>query len=431
MRWSWGALVVVAGMGCDPPSGEIPAVDAGPSPNVSFQPSPIATVSPGGRDAGRTKTSGGLALDSAGRPIVPDAGPPPPTPIEPGRALKAEALGRGPLGGVTLKASWSWGDVPAPPQADEVFPEGIAEAVAKTRHAWTIDLSDHGRMRAVFGSDAMPLVRGSEIRKRRDRYGSVILWPNASSYRVLAPGSSRSVMGEGRADVIPLDPGKEQTLPAQKLLDLDVRVASLASSFGSVKLSLAEVAEAGEGGPLLCRLLLELAGIDPASRACRPGEVALRAEYVWQGGGGITFEVTDLARRVDLAARDMLVPPPGSRFETTGLPKSPAGIFLSREELKSFRKRAIASDAPAPPDAPAEGVTAQNGTDMPLYFLVDGIPIAVVPPVAERNVVGLQAGTYVTQWRSFLGDRVEAPEPVVMPAHVSVGVPETDKPDAG
>ena len=69
--------------------------------------------------------AGGLALDERGRPIVPDAGPPPPIPLEPDAALPAEAPSTRDLSGVTLEATWRWRDVPPPPRAPEVSAEGI------------------------------------------------------------------------------------------------------------------------------------------------------------------------------------------------------------------------------------------------------------------------------------------------------------------
>src|SRR5687767_2695854 len=78
-----------------------------PSPNASILPAPLASgaeLRASRDDAGR----GGIPADSAGRLILPDAGPPAPTRLREDEALaKDPATGRE-SNGVTLEAEWKW-----------------------------------------------------------------------------------------------------------------------------------------------------------------------------------------------------------------------------------------------------------------------------------------------------------------------------------
>ena len=191
--------------------------------------------------------------------------------------------------------------------------------------------------------------------------------------------------------------------------------------------------EAGEGGALLCRAFVEVLGVDPKSSACQPGEIPLFAAWSWQEGGGISWEATAITKRTDFLPGDFVLPPAGAQFAPAGLPIAPGGVFLSREELAAFRSGPV-NDLPAPtdPGVPGEGFIAANQTDMLLYLLIDGAPVALVPPLSERYVIGPQRGRYVVQWRTFLGEKVLEPEQVEMPARISIGgTPDAGAPDAG
>jgi hypothetical protein len=133
-----------------------------------------------------------------------DAAAPPPEPMRPDVGLPAEPPGSKELVGLALQAVIRWRDVPLPPKAAEVSAEGLREAAKLTALAWNVEVSESGRMRIVFASHALPLPRGSELRARSDRYGNLVLWPNATDYRIAAPGTLRPLLGEQRADVTPL-----------------------------------------------------------------------------------------------------------------------------------------------------------------------------------------------------------------------------------
>lgn len=411
-----------------PPDG--PASDAGTSPNASILPAPLISEAPEpASDAGPPQDAGfqGILADSAGRLILPDAGPPPPETLRGDMALSAEPPPPPrDVSGVTLDMAFRLRDVPPPPKAPEVSLEGIKEAQKLTSLSLKVDLADTGRMRMVFASRALPFAMRTEIRARTDRYGHVLLWPNLGGFRVIPPGALRTALGELRVDVTPLSAGTVKAQGEGKRLGVGTRKLELSSNIATLKLELGKVSDAGEGGMLLCRALVEIAGIDPKTSACQAGEVPLLASYAWSGGGGVGLEVLAINKRSDLAANDMLMPPPGVAYRAAGLPIAPDGIFLTREELKAFRTAASAASSVVEPDAPGEGFLAGNFSDMLLYLLIDGVPVAAVPAGVERYLIGTQRGRYSVQWRTFLGEKVMPAQPVDFPAKLSFGAVDKD-----
>lgn len=430
-------LLPAALVACEGPSGSsassTSASDAA-SPNASILPAPLATEADEPTDAGPPDGAPiGLLADPSGRLIVPDAGPPPPGVLRGDEAIAAEAPASKDLAGATLEAVFRPRDVPPVPRAPEVSQDGIKAAAELTAPKWKIDLTDTGRMRIEFTSRAMPLPKRSEIRARADRYGHIVLWPDATDYRVVPPGALRTVLGERRVDVTPLSPGVARPLGDGKRLQLATRKVEITSSLGAVRLELGKSAEIGEGGALLCRALVEIVGVDPRTSVCQSGEVPLAAAYTWQDGGGIDFEVTTMTRRTDIPTNETLVPPPGSAYQASGLPTSPGGVFLTRDEIAAFRTGVPQGLGPsADPLAPGEGFIAVNASDMLAYVLVDGVPVVAVPPNDQRYVIGTARGRYVIQWRTFLGDRIGKADTIDMPARLTFGeAPDAGAPDAG
>lgn len=432
-----GALSFVASLSlcaCDPPPEGAPkGVDAGTSPNASILPAPLATEAPEAVDAGPSDAGPiGLMADPAGRLIIPDAGPPPPEVLRGDSSIPPEVPGSRDLQGVTLEAVWRFRDVPPPTKAPEVASEGIKEAQKLTALTFKVDLTDAGRMRAELTSRALPFPARSELRARSDRYGTIVVWPNLTGYRVIPPGALRTALGERRVDVTPLVPGTARPQGEGKRLGLATRKLDLVSNLGTLRLELGKSPESGEGGALFCRALVEIIGVDPKTPVCQPGEVPLGAVYNWQDGGGVSVEVTSITKRNDLAPADFLVPSPGLPPQTTGLPTAPDGIFLTRDELSAFRSSALPPSANHDPSAPGEGFIAVNRTDALMYLLLDGVPVAAVPANSERYVIGPQRGRYSVQWRTFLGERIEPPQAVEMPARLQYGQgADAGAPDGG
>lgn len=364
----------------------------------------------------------GIMFDPSGRPIYPDAGTPPPVPLTPDVGLPAEVLGREDLTGLALEAAFRWRQTPAAPKAPEVSPEGIAAAQKLTSLTMNIDLLSMGRMKLTMASRALPLPFRAELRSRVDRYGHIAMWPGALRFRIVAPGALRPALGEGRVDVTPLSAGTKGATGTGKRLGMATRVVPLESPFGRIRLELASLPEAGQGGPLLCRALVEIVSIDPKTSECRTDEVPVAAAIDWDQGG-IDFEVLSLTKRTDFPPGQALVPPPGAELEATGLPEAPLGVFLTNSELALLRTKDldIKSQDPA---APGEGFIAQNHRSTLTYLLIDGVAVAAVPPRDSRYVVGLRKGRYTAQWRTFLGDYIGPVETLEVPGISRVGKPE-------
>lgn len=393
---------------------------------------PDARAAEANRDAGVRR--GGLLFTADGGYQIVDAAPPPPVPLEPDEVVPAEPLIRRELLGVVLQARWIWRDLPKPPEAPQVNAAGVKLAQDGSHLGWRVEMTETGRLRAVFESVAMPLPKNSELLSRADRYGGFALWPNGGKYRVLGPGALRATLGERRVDVTPLSTGKYQERGAGKRLELTTRKVQLSSPLGQVVLETAKIPEAGRGAVLLCRMMAEIVGVHPSTEACVAPEVVLHADFSWTEGGGIQFEVRSVARRSDLPAKDFLAPPPGARYAAHGLPASPGSIFFTRDELAAFRTEATEPPNPPHPEAPGEGLSAVNQSDRLMYLLVDGVPIVAPPPWSERYVIGLRHGRYRLQWRTFLGELIEPPQEVDLPARVEFGAGDAgagDAPDGG
>ena len=238
------ATLFVTLAGCEAPPKPVPAAsDAGASPNASILPSPLATDDlPEPLDAGIPPDAQvGLLADSMGRLIIPEAGPPPPEVLRGDLPMTAEGSQIKDLVGLSLEASFRLRDVPAAPKAPEVALDGIKAAVGLTAPKWKIELTETGRMRIVFVSRALPLPPNSEVRARNDRYGHVVLWPNATDYRVVPPGAMRTVLGERRVDVTPMSSGTMKPMGDGKRLGLATRKVEVTSPLGSVKLEFGDL----------------------------------------------------------------------------------------------------------------------------------------------------------------------------------------------
>jgi hypothetical protein len=422
-------VVAAAAVGCDAPATSANAPDAGASPNASILPAPLA-MDP------QDLFDSGLPSEEAARVSPSDSAsrPPPTESLQPLAPLPADPTPyANTASGVSLEAAFRWRDVPPPPRAPEVSADAHRDAQRATTLTLRIDLSDQGRMRAELTGSAFLLPAHTELRARFDHYGHLLVWPGASGYRVVAPGTLRPLLGERRMDVTPLSIAAPRAQGDARRLGYPVRKVELASSVATVRLELGRVPEAGDGGALLCRALVELGGVDPRSPACQKDEVPLAASYAWQEGGGISFEVSVVSKRADLPSSSFLVPPPSAVPVASGLPAVANGIFLSREHLAALRSAPITLPAARDPAVPGEGFVAANHSERTMILSLDGIPTVWVAPFGEQYVIGPLRGRYLVQWRSFLGEKVGAPQLVEVPARLVNGgaVVDAGAPDGG
>lgn len=345
-----------------------------------------------------------------------------PSRLRPGQVLDADTMKERELPGIRLEGEWRHAEPAQLPRAPEGNASGMEAARKQTALKWTIDLAEAGRMRLRLVSRAFALPHGTELRARADHFGHILVWPDGSRYRALPPGTLRTLLGERRADVTPLGAAQlGETTKGTRRFGLSTRRTEYTTRTGRLALDMAKVAEVGEGGALLCRLLMEIVGIDPGVAPCLSGEVPLRAQFSWPTGGGVAFEVTALQHRPDIPA-SLLAMPPSATSAVGELPPSPS-IFLTGEELAALRSRD--KDAPSPSAGSSnQGLLAFNGTDAPRYLLVDSIPLAWIGPWREEHIPHLPDGRYAIGWRTFFGEVIEPAGVVELPARIATGLVE-------
>ena len=422
-----GALLAVgiATSACDDHK-QINAKDAGltePSPNASILPAPLASDVPGGAKAngedGEHRDAGHPPADAG-----PDAPPPEPRALREDQALPNEIPHE--TSGFSLSARLRWLDVPSAPRVAEQNPDGVQRARDAGGFDLVVDLAG-GRMRFAFASRAFTLPAGTELHARDDLYGHALLWPNRTTYTVLAPGSLRSVLSQQRADVVPLVRPRFTALSGGSLFGFSTERVELSTPTGKLELEqarapspLPSTAIWGSGASL-CQLLIELVGASPVSSACRADLVPVRAIYTWPNGQHFAFEVLRLTRRSDFNPIALSVPPAGAEFRRSELPPPPPVGMLTDNELSEFRIRAAARTDRVDPSAPKFGLLLANHSDSLRYFSIDGAPVARLLPGVEQTLLGLRAGKYQVSARDFFDGEEAVVKTVEVPARFSLG----------
>jgi hypothetical protein len=402
-----------------------PVENATPSPNASILPAPLSSTGQPAAETpalGAATASSGLPAEAAGKLASSDAAVAVPQALRGDQPPDDDPLTQRELQGVTLEGEWRYPDLPVPPKAPEANAAGIDAARKLTLPRMTIDLANSGRMRVIFDSRALPVGQGAEIRARIDRYGHLLVWPTGSQYRVLPPGAVRTLLGERRVDAIPLV--RAQSLSKAEgthRLGLPTKKWDIVTRTGKLILEQARIASAGEGGTLFCRFLSEIIAIDPSAAPCAGDDVPLRAQFIWPQGGTVVFEVSALNDKSEFSSGQLLVPPSGADFTPASLPPGATGSFLTRDELAAFRLRPLDVGYAPGPGAPDDGLLLHNGTDVLRYAFLESVPVAWVPPNRDQAVPGLLRGRYLIQWRTFLGETVDPPAIVDLPARVAVG----------
>jgi len=328
------------------------------------------------------------------------------------------------LVGYSLVAYLRPSDVAGAPKAAEVNERAIDAAKKKTETRLEIDLSQT-RARIMLASAGFALPQGSEVRARVDRYGNVFVSPELGQYRVVPPGALRALLGERRVDVAPLAPADvTSTGDAPRRFDARARRVEVTTRAAKATFEIATMKDAGEGGTLLCRALLDLMSGAPSTPLCGPDDVPVRAELRWTTRGSLTFEVVSATPRTDLPPTDLATPPAQYAFVGAPPPAVESMVLLSRGELAAFRSNAVdvpgaARDAQAPP--PESGLVLVNSTDELRFAWIDGAAVAWVAPGGRLPMTMLLRGRYTVQWRTFLGDAFDASQLVVVPGTSEVG----------
>jgi len=334
----------------------------------------------------------------------------------------------GELSGYELQVVLHMGEGPPAAKGPEVNGNAIDLDRRKTEAHLLVDTSQSRARFVLSGGFVLPA--GTELRARSDRYGHVLLWPGDDTYRVAEPGAMRALFGERRLDVAPISPVETRVLgEGQRRLNLRTRLVELSTRAAKATFEIAAFQNAGDGGALVCRLLLDLMGGPAAASPCGSDEIPLHAELRWTTEGSLVFDVTGISPRKDLAAQDLAAPPATASFVRGAPPVPPGEAMLTKADLTAMRNGPIdvpiahGADAQAPP--PDSGLLLTNATDALKVAWLDGVPVAWVAPGGSVVLPSLQRGRYVLQWRSFLGDAWEAPQTVVVPGRSDLGSVET------
>jgi hypothetical protein len=400
--------------------------DAGltePSPNASILPAPLASEVPGGAKAngedGESRDAGHLQSDAGS-----DAPLPEPHALREDQALVGETPHE--TSGFSLSARLRWLDVSAAPRVPEQNPDGLQRAREAGGFEVVVDLAG-GRMRFAFASRAFTLPAGSELHARDDLYGHALLWPNRTTYTVLAPGMLRSVLSQQRADVVPLVRPRLSALSRGTSFALSTERVELSTPTGKLELEqvrapvLPQLATIWASGQSLCQLLIELVGASPVSSACRADLVPVRAVYTWPNGQHFSFEVSRLTRRNDFNPNALAVPPAGAEFRQSELPPPPPTALLSDGELSDLRVRPTARSDKPDPSAPKTGLLLVNHSEALRYVNVDGVPVARLLPGAELLLAGLRPGKYQVSAHDFFDGEEPVVKSIEVPGRFSLG----------
>jgi hypothetical protein len=408
-----GCAALVA---CDNRSATLDTGKVEPSPNASILPAPLAT----GREAPQA-----LAFDAGVSDAGLDAELPPPALSREDQAFPPDTDEQRDPSGVSLRARFRWADVTPPPRQPEANLEAIERARASSTFDVNVELAAMGRLSFTLASRRFLLPEGTELRARSDVYGHVVLWPDSDLYAVIQPGALRSVLNEHRADTMPLTRVKTLLHGTGRMLGYVSERAAVTTPLGTLELEQARVPNSGAGGPLLCRLLLELAGAHPESTACATDLVPLRAEYAWTQAGKLTFEASALTAVTAFEPRALRVPPATAQHRIGELPLQGSPLLLERGPLRAFRFKP--TTGPEARDAPRSGLMLSNGDDLPRYLMLDGVPAVQLAAHAPGVLLDVVRGSYAVSTRTFLNDDVDAP--VIVSAPGRLVVREGTKPD--
>jgi hypothetical protein len=397
----------------DPPATRSEPQATEPSPNASILPAPLASdletrrASPA-RSAGNSPSELGPGVASASPRVLREDLL---LPVDP---LRAEH-------GARLSARFVWLDLPPFPR----LPESAVEALHRLRESLafqlTLELSPQGRMRAVLGSDAFVLPRGSELRSRLEYLGHVLLWDSAKQYTLLPAGTLRAVLTEHRADAAPLVEPRIMSLGYGRVLGISTERTELSTPLGRLVLDQAPLPGIGSSGLLVCRLLAELITAEPTHSACSATTVPLRAELFSAAGGHLLFEVLRVERDQPLEEASLTTTPAGAELVKGELPASGPPIVVPQARLAELRTRAVVREEKPDPSAPKAGLLLQNRGESLRYVLLDGVVVARVLPRSEVHVDGLLPGKYGLVTLDFVGDDPTPLRIVALPARVALG----------
>lgn len=388
------ALCVVAVAACKSDPTHDAQHSAQASPQASAEPAPLAMP---------------LALAALKSP----EGGPPPVPMRGDVQLPTDSAGKD-FSGYTVGVVLRLPDAPPVTSGAPVSASTVDLVRKQNEPRFEIDLSS-SRMSMRLVSSGFLLPRDSEIRARDDCYGHVFLTPDLASYRVLAPGSLRSLLGERRVDVSPLSPAEvTPNGDGPQRLGYHTRRADVQSRAGKAEFEIARVPELGEGGALLVRALLDLMNAPPQVTVVGTDELPVHAELHWSTRGALFFEVTSIVKRAEFPPQALAVPPSGAAFTTGALPPIAGELRVDPKQLAALHTGPI-DLGPAAASVTSGALVLVNSAETPRFAWLDGAPVAWVGAGARLELSSLPRGRYQVEWRNFLDDAGEPVKALTVP----------------
>ena len=393
--------------------------DAQASPQATAVAAPLATVTPSADPADPTGTT--------------DAGPPP-VPLRGDQPIPGDVPAERALSGYSVEATLHLADLALPPRGSEGNAATLAaeDSQRKATEPRVVIEMAASRLRWVFASGAFPVLAGTELRERADRYGYILLVPawagppgtTSATYATLAPGTLHALLDDRRLDVGPTlgvevlgrgEVGKRSVVPPVP----SVRRIEVVTGAGRALVDFAHHEGLGDGGILLTRLILDALGVPPSTRVAQTDELPTRVELRLAPRGQVVFEVASITRRTDLDPSFLATPPALAEYRENPLRPDPSGLLVSPSDLATFRASAVGGSGTGT-GAEATGVSLFNATDRLRYAALDGVPVAWLGPGARINVPAPR-GRYLLQWRTFFGDELSAVESIPVPSVRTLG----------
>jgi hypothetical protein len=325
---------------------------------------------------------------------------------------------------LTLLAAFHPGDLMPPTRGPEVNAQGADALRKRTEPRMEIELSPL-RMRVILRGLGFVLPPETELRARADRYGGVLLLPGVREYRVVPAGANRALLSDARLDLAPLaTPEVELLGEGPKRFGTKTRKVAVRTRVGKAVFEFASAPDLADGGVLLTRFLLDLVGARPSTVLTGDGEFPSRVDYTWSSSGSLSFEITQVSRRAELAPA-IAVPPPEMVFTARPPVRKALEPVLGPADLAQLRSSPV--DVPqADPKIP--GLRIANGTPETRLVLVDGVVAAVAGPWSQAVLPGLVRGRYQVQLRSFLGDAITPVPGAIVPGRAEIGLVDAGAP---
>jgi hypothetical protein len=355
------------------------------SPSAKIFPAPLQAKAPDESDGSSgpvvSTGSGGAAGRNVAKAILrklPLVGP-----VEPEVVLDTEAAGYQ----LDLVAEWppAQASVEVGSRTVRLLPQLSLHVLPETpRHA--------ARLRVEFAGGTLPLPDGTEFVASSDAEGWLVVWPDHRSYRVVPSLALRSVLEERRVDRMPPLAVEVVALGVGRVLARETRRIQLSTVLGTVVLDMVDLPETGAAGTLACAFFLALLRAEPRPH-CAEGSLPVAARYVWHSGQAFEIGAQRLLPRTDYRTADFALPPRLGIFKPGELPPQGAPSNL---DVGAIWPEGRASTT----------WSIVNHHDVPMYLLIDGIPVTRLDPHLEQ-VLRLPPGEHRHAGRDWLGQVTE------------------------